>query len=153
VTSEKQRGTGSGRDRGQLPLATIFPWWFLVGAVATSVVIAILDSGSWAIGGTLWLVPIVLTVRGRRDVESRLQEGGLVVTPAAVRGSAWIEPSLAASLLLFLVGLRLLLDIPQHDVPGDRGPLGAIIGATGLAGLALVAWLTRRPRRRDRGAG
>jgi len=126
------------------PLSTVFPWWYLAGAVVTMVVV--LSAGGQAAAAIGWGPLIGLVIQDRRKAARTRADEGLPVRRRDL-GDGWGEPVTALLLTLVFTGLGLVL----HAL--FAGPMGVALW-TGLGlivtGGAAYAALLLAPRRRPR---
>jgi hypothetical protein len=125
------------RDR-ETPLRTIFPWWYLVGAVVSGLAIITLhDLSPAGTGIAIWGGLLGGEVATRRKAARAAVDEGRRPTRRDVTGPPIVEPLLAGLYAIWVVGFAIVLG----NVIGITGPVDlgtAAIGAALLVGSSAV---------------
>lgn len=129
----------------RVPLKRVVPWWYIVGAIVTIVVMGWLNAGGTAVGA-FWGPAIGLPIQDRLATAKKRQEQGLPVSRRDLTGPPWLEPVLAVLLTVFAVGFGLALGFVVGDTSVRSLWMGLSLAVTsGLGALALIVVRRKRP--------
>lgn len=95
-------------DGGASPrLRAIFPWWYLVGAIATAVIIIGVAASSGGSGGSAAVTAFWAPLIGTVIADRRRSHGTTRSSDAGSGERRWWEPVTAAGLTVIAIGVAL----------------------------------------------
>lgn len=131
-----------------VPLRRVFPWWYLAGFVVSfGVTLLVVPSVSGV--AAFWGPTIGIAIRGRQFTAYRRKADGRSLDRRDLVGPRWLEPTCAALLALFAVGMSLSLAFLFGEAGSALLWTGVgLIAMCGVTTAALVLVLRARKRKR-----
>jgi len=145
---------GTRRDsRWAVPIRRVFPWWYLGGAVATLVILILVDPGGSQATVAFWGPMIGITIQDRERAARARLDRGLPVDRRSLLSPPWLEPTCAVLLTGVAVGLGMLINALFGHGTSIRAWVGAGVFLGSAASFVALVLVLRSRRRRSSGAG